>query len=952
MRPAIVVGIGPRAEQTVLRYVQSVQDRHGGIEPVLAVVVNWTASGSSLRSEDHRVQRVSLSAPVFGQEADWPTWLPRELNNMPDAQRERTRAWMRAAWLQQADPLQEFFLESIPRLSSFAVIEYLGAQGLELVGSPEAEVYVVADVNDCLGSGIALDVAFLVAHVCRQLGLTPLTCGLLYLPSATSPAPVEEAMAYAALKELEYYSQGHPYTADYADRPVELDPAVLRQPGPFNNGCYLLDTVNQVGHTLEDETQLAHIVSEWLYAVTFLGMGIEVESRRERRYGTATLRSKSRAYESLGLALRYIPAAALTDWCAARLVGSVAEGVLNGQLDADPRKRALAFVEHMGLRIEVLQSRIQHENGPEPLKVLRPLYRAGLKQVESQARQVLQDMRQDYLSLLDEHVRESSARMQQEVRQAVAQEVQMALEDTPTGGVRLAYGLLDALRDRVSEMQAMVQRQIRDHQMQLSRSLGTVSEAYYALRSATMSVPPWPIAALGALAVIVLPLIYGMQLAWQVVRPWSPGWALGITALLFIGTAGATGAIAYRLARQRHRVRDLYARQVQERFGLECRPLILHAMRDVYSAIEEGIAQTRSEVDALAGQLRQMAQHWQWDTGEKARALGELSRPGPIRSAVDLMHAERFFRESTADLGVLIADLVQQIGTVPTWQTRASEAQQPLAVWLGEQIARFGLATMQQRVRQYRVADALLGEQLGTEAENAIDWLLEHAHPLWNYDPRTVQQAKTQHLTLVGADTQGASWSTLGTYLAQAYPEVIPIDTGSPHQIVTLSVHRGLPLYALRRIREYRLHYAEMLWRSRLPLHTTSAFALVDDLLPIRPRVSLDITTLFAAGLALGILQRDAQGRHIAPRGDGRTIRLSTRKERSAALLGLDASACREVQRRLDALIAAQGQQPMRAALDEYLDLTTGLEDWEIQGILSFLRRYDLLASEETNGTA
>jgi len=952
MRPAIVVGIGPRAEQTVLQYAQSVQSHHGGIEPVLPVVVNWTASNSSLRNEDHRVQRVSLSAPVFRQEADWPTWLPRELTSMPDAQRERTRAWMRAAWLQQADPLQEFFLESIPRLSSFAVIEYLGAQGLELVGSPEVEAYVVADLNDCLGSGIALDVAFLVAHVCRQLGLTPLTSGLLYLPSATSPAPVEEAMAYATLKELEYYAQGHPYTADYADRPMELDPAVPRQPGPFNNGCYLLDTVNQVGYTLEDETQLAQIVSEWLYAVTFLGMGTEVESRRERRYGTATLRGKSRAYESMGLALRYVPAAALADWCAARLVSAVAERVLNGRLDIDPRKRTLAFVEHMGLRTDVLQSRIQQENGTEPLKVVTPLYHAGLKQVESKARQVLQEIRQEYLSLMDAHVREGSERMQQEVRQAVAQEVQMTLEDMPTGGVHLAYDLLDLLHDRISEMQATIQRQIRDHQMQLSRSLGTVSEAYYALRSATMSIPPWPIAVLSALALVILPLIYGMQLAWQVVRPWSTGWAEGITALLLIGTTGALGNIAYRLARQRHRVRELYVRQVRERFELERKPLVLRAMRDVYSATEEGIAHTRAELDALADQIRQMAQHWQRETGEKARALSELSTPGPIRSAMDLTRAEHFYQESTADLDALIANLAQQIGPVPSWQARASEAQQPLAIWLGEQIARFGLGFMQQRVQQYRVADALLGEASEAEAESALNWMLGHAHPLWNYDPKTVRRARTQHLTLIGADTQGAGWSTLSTRLAQAYPHVVPIDTGSPHQIVALSVHRGLPLYALRRIREYRLHYAEMLWCSRLPLHTTGAFALVEDLLPVRPRAGLDTTTLFAAGLALGIVQRDAQGRHIAPRGDGRTIRLSTQKERSAALLGLDASACREVQSRLGALIIAQGQQPVRAALDEYLDLTTGLEDWEIQGILSFLRRYDLLGSEETNGTA
>ena len=952
MRPAVVVGIGPQAEQTVTRYAQTIQALHEGIEPILPAVVDWAASGPFLRHEDHRVQRFSLTGPVFDQEADWPAWLPRELVNMSSAQRERTRAWMRAAWLQQTDPLQEFFLESIPRLSSFSAIEKLGVQGLELIGRPEVEVYVIADLNDCLGSGIALDVAFLVAQVCRQLGTTPLTCGVLYLPSAISPAPAEEAMAYAALKELEYYAQGHPYLVEHAEHPVELEAAARRQPGPFNNGCYLMDTVNQVGYTLEDETQLTQIVSEWLYSVTFLGMGTEIESRRERRYSTQMLRGRSRAYESLGLALRYVPMAALANWGAARLVGTITDRVLNGRLDVDPRKRTLAFIEHMGLRTDTLQARIQHENGTEPLEAMAPLYRSGLRQVESEARRVLQELRQEHLTVLDEHVKEGGERMQQEIRQAVAQEIQITLEDMPVGGIPLAYEVLDLLRDRVREMQSTIQRQTRDHQMQLNRSLGTISEAYYALRSATMSIPPWPIAVLGAFALVILPLTYGIQLAWQVVRPWSATWAAGMTALLLIGTIGALGLIAYRLIRQRHRVIELYAYQVRERFELECRPIILRAMRDTYTATEEAIADAKTQLDTLKDQIRQTAQRWQEDTSEKARALSGLSTPGPIRSAVDLPQAERLYQASIVDLDTLIASLVQRIGTPYQWQAHADEAQQPLGIWLGEQIARFGMGYFQKHAEQYQVADALLGGGAEAAAENALAWLLDHAHPWWNYDPAVVRRARTQHLTLIGTDTRGEGWSTLSAQLTQYHPGVVPIDTGDPHRTVALSVHRGLPLYALRRIREYRLHYAEMLWRSRLPLHSTTAFALVDDLLPAQSRSGLGATTLFAAGLALKIVQPDAQGRYIAPRGDGRTIRLSTQKERSAALLGLDAAACREVQSQLDALVVARGPQTVRTAMDEYLDLATGLEAWEIQGILSFLRRYDLLASEDTNGTA
>jgi hypothetical protein len=143
-------------------------------------------------------------------------WLPFELVELTSVQRERTRAWMRAALFQRADDLQEFLLESIPGLSSFAAMEEMHAMGLSLVGDGGINVYVIADLGDHVGSAVFVDVAYLTSHVCRQLGLNPMTAGLLYLPSATSPAPIEEAAAYAALKELEYYFRSRTYDGELA----------------------------------------------------------------------------------------------------------------------------------------------------------------------------------------------------------------------------------------------------------------------------------------------------------------------------------------------------------------------------------------------------------------------------------------------------------------------------------------------------------------------------------------------------------------------------------------------------------------------------------------------------------------------------------------------------------------------------------------------------------------
>jgi hypothetical protein len=160
--------------------------------------------------------------------------------------------------------------------------------------------------------------------------------------------------------------------------------------------------------------------------------------------------------------------------------------------------------------------------------------------------------------------------------------------------------------------------------------------------------------------------------------------------------------------------------------------------------------------------------------------------------------------------------------------------------------------------------------------------------------------------------------------------------------MVVLRIHRGLPLFALRRIGEYRAHYAEMLWHSKLPVHTMRTFALTDDLIPVRKQLKLPTVMLFAVGLALGTIGRDSSGRYIAPRAREQAIRLSAHKERSVGLLSISMAARREVQRQLDILLAKKGEQAIRTILDEYMTVMPNLEDWEVKSILDFAKEYNL----------
>jgi hypothetical protein len=938
IRPVILIGIGPQSQQTLRSYMENVRIRQGNVPAILPVILTFSSVGSPFRRTSKGVQYLTLSSPVFEDADEWFTWLPSELEDISQSERERTRAWMRAALLQQADDLQEFLLESIPHLSSFAAVEELAKMDLSLVGDSEIGVYVIADLNDQLGSGVFVDVSYLTYYVCRQLGLHPSTTGLFYLPSATSPAPAEEAIAYAAFKELDHYFSTRSYDGEFVP-----DWATTEEVVPFNDGCYLLDNVNELGYTLEDPAQQISATGEWLYAMTLLDMRTSIRKHRRRRYYNATLRGKSRAYESFGMAIRYVPQVPLMDWCAARLGQGIIDRILNAPGNGNPEKNARAFLARMGLGVDALGGRLRQQAEPQQVEsALKTLNQSGFGQIESQARHVLQNIRERHLPALDQSLSDVVLQAQQEIRQAVDEEVTITLQDTALGGIPSAWRFLRVLREHLSVLQEEAEELAKKHRVELRQSLSTISKTHYTLRSVVMSIPPWPISALSVVSLVILPLVYETQLIAKVIRSTDQNWGFAALVILLAGILGVLGFVAFRLWRQKRLVSEQHKRMIRERFELEGKPLLTRAIRTVYSTTQDAIEQVEQELAPLVSQLEATASHFEHQAKQSMRDLSELATPGPFRSVVGPEQAEQFFVRNVPDGDQFVSAVTQQLGTIVDWQSQSSSSGQSLSAWLGDQLSHVGSQYLQQRVRRLDVLDMMSSQGSQSRTYRDLQQMFESARPLWNYDPRVLRRAKTQRMTLLGVDTSGPAWVDTVGPLSKLHPDVIPIDTGDPFTVAALCVHRGLPLFALRRIGEYRAHYAEMLWHSKLPVHTMRTFALTDDLIPTRQRTNLPAVALFAVGLALGSVTCDSNGRYAAPRARAQAIRLSTDKERSVALMSMNSAACREVQRQLDEVIATKGKQAIRTILDEYMTVMPSLEDWEVKSILDFARSYQL----------
>jgi hypothetical protein len=497
---------------------------------------------------------------------------------------------------------------------------------------------------------------------------------------------------------------------------------------------------------------------------------------------------------------------------------------------------------------------------------------------------------------------------------------------------------LALLGDHVSALQRENSEQIQHHQRELNRSLGTISETYYALRQAAMNRPPWPIAAWGVVALLVLPLVYALRLLFEVIFPLSVFWASISLSILAIGALGTVGLVVYLLVRQKRQAADKHMHMVRERFRLESRPLATQAMSAIYAATQTAIEQARRDLDTLVDQLRSISARFQEVEVAQERKLGLLTAPGPFRSVLEVDRAPDLF-PLDPDLG--IEALTQVVGPVSSWLDRGVESKQPLVESLYPQIAQAGAAYARANLSRFKAVQALV-QGAPEEVQRRVGRMFAYAQPLWNVDRARLRRGKTQRLSFFATDTSTAAWSRLVAPLAKVCPDVIPVDTDEPSLAVSMNVHLGVPLFALRRIDQYRSHYAEWLWRGRPPLHTTATLSLAPDLLPMRRPPGLSPAALFSGGLALGIIARDPDGRYVAPREHGRSIRLGKRKADSVALMAMEGPACRRIARQIEAEFEDMGAPALRALLDEYTTGAPGLEDWEVKGILELGRAYDL----------
>jgi hypothetical protein len=432
MDPVLFLGLGGTGKQTLMHLRRLIMDNYGGDLP--KPLLNRYGPGrlphtaflcfdadtqltdldgkpfdellraAELRkdSEFHSVEiDVETTKELYRHPERFPAYQPwydfsLAKFNVPRDGCGQTRPWGRLAFFQHYDRIRKQLRQALGSegLLSVQTESDARAMGVEMAPGAPIQVYVVFSVAGGTGSGMFLDMAFLLRDLESELGRTIKTEALILLPEAFDPTPEGKiyANAYAALLELEHYSlqrgdvttEGFPvywpsdYRADRGPRRLEA-PAfgavwmIGKQPRGTGGG-------GASGLSPNQKSELTGMMAEWLFLraspkhATFGNMVNTDASNFQANQMSETARvpiyeglntetgqlELSRRFGSFGLAKIYLPKRVLHQISAHRLSREVVERWRQPTELPANSPETIAHEAHPDVLL-----RIGHANGPD-----------------------------------------------------------------------------------------------------------------------------------------------------------------------------------------------------------------------------------------------------------------------------------------------------------------------------------------------------------------------------------------------------------------------------------------------------------------------------------------------------------------------------------------------------------------------------------------------------------
>ncbi len=875
IRPTLIVGLGGTGKEVLVRVKARFLETFGPeIFQLIKLVALDTdprrlavpATSGATTSLNHNTEFLNIgNVPTVGILQDLDTsyphikvWLPSNLPREAITDGAKMiRPLGRLAFFFHFRRIHDFLQTQINALANIHNPIQDPQIMREDVAVMNTNIILVSSICGGTGSGIFLDTAYLLRHLCGQnISLT----GILALPRVFAMVADDriKANAFAALRELDQFTGG---TINQAFDVEYIDGNRVRNGARPFDFCYLVDGKNEQWRTLTGMNQFAPLIAESIFMQVSSQMGNEMVSSRDNVFFRNVPDKDGilhmAAFSGLGMASLHFPAAAIIDVCgrrfAARLItqGLLAkqpsEELINGELDK--------LQNLLQLHADQMLAAVARDDQGKPLAL--NLGRAGLSlalletlnknellvQIAGRAQRLDAEVLNDSLrKQIDRNFKAMEVSLSTQLDKSLA----LLLDKDLTGGLLLIKPLLDALRGNLSQSLAQLDLQRKDQQVSLDHS--------------------------------EQPIIAARQHLDQVLNA-------------FIDPGGRRRKAAINALIDAHR------QQFQQHFELMQKDCVMSVLATLIRAVEQHLRDNETLID----RLRVAAEKFDREDQEKVRQWDTL-QDGFKQVITNVNDIETFYQEYVRDVGQQLRVLVEPktAGPIHTWTDRYPSYEQ-----IRTKVLDFACSVFAPIARR-RLEDEVMSKREQVEPNARLETIIGAATPFWSVLMTRMPNGGNNiiDLNVIGVeDMERTEYrhrlierGTAGT------------TTLDPHRITVLRTKHGVPIYALDEYDNYQEVYNRYIAKGEVPLHIMH---IPDEK---KPRCT------FALAQALGLIvekgvEYEVQSVGVAPIPLGKGLPAAVLQFIGDAHLVVD------VEKLAEAKIASIGKISAKQMIDTYTAL-------------------------------
>ena len=520
-RPTLVIGLGGTGHEVLVRLKARFIETYGpDIFKIVKMLVFDTAQEtihvSNELGEDVTLNKdtelvnighvpVSSLLNNLGRNPSIQAWLPaEELKSKVSsihAGAKQIRPLGRLAFFyhySQDAKIKDRLLGVIRALGNIKLRGQVGDAPAVIAKARGINVFVVGSVCGGTGSGTFLDTAYLVRELIQFSGIPQEYCfvnGIMVLPAAFANVAKDDIMAnaYAALRELEYFSEVGRFITRYPD-----GTEITVHSRPFNI-CYLVDAVNEQGKLLSGMEELAPMLAESVFIQISSQVGQATKSVFDNVKSLGqSARTEDGAevptcFSSLGTSALVFPAKPIISTCAYQFGHQfIEQGLLRTADEARGDAMAKGFIENQKLPPSPLIVALAADAKGTTITVrlsATPLADVDDKNLMRSMDKMLSDYEAQKLNRdYQRAVEVNTERLTKTVSQAIVQETQRLVDD-PQYGPHQAKAFLTRLSGRFNALRGAFAKQRGEIQQKQQRMVKGQTSQRKALTDALVSFP-------------------------------------------------------------------------------------------------------------------------------------------------------------------------------------------------------------------------------------------------------------------------------------------------------------------------------------------------------------------------------------------------------------------------------------------------------------------------------